>query len=146
MDPTCVLCSYCFLHSSHRKHRYRVSYAYFNDAIAPFWQMSTSGGGGYCDCGDFEAWKTDPLCAEHLKGKDDPGDALNQLPVGMCERARVLFAACARHCVRLLTWQDVTDVPENLRLQTSTDQHVCMLFNDEIHTYDQVPDCAITTS
>lgn len=27
--------------------------------------MSTSGGGGYCDCGDKEAWKEHPFCANH---------------------------------------------------------------------------------
>ena len=27
--------------------------------------MSTSGGGGYCDCGDPEAWKTEPFCSIH---------------------------------------------------------------------------------
>lgn len=27
--------------------------------------MSTSGGGGYCDCGDAEAWKTEPFCGNH---------------------------------------------------------------------------------
>ena len=30
--------------------------------------MSTSGGGGYCDCGDPEAWKTEPFCDVHKKG------------------------------------------------------------------------------
>ena len=29
--------------------------------------MSTSGGGGYCDCGDVEAWKTEPFCDIHKK-------------------------------------------------------------------------------
>ena len=28
-------------------------------------QMSTSGGGGYCDCGDPEAWKAEPFCSIH---------------------------------------------------------------------------------
>lgn len=50
MDPTCVLCSSCFKKSSHRLHKYK---------------MSTSGGGGCCDCGDSEAWKRDPSCEEH---------------------------------------------------------------------------------
>jgi hypothetical protein len=35
-DPTCVLCVECFKNSEHRFHRYK---------------MSTSFGGGYCDCG-----------------------------------------------------------------------------------------------
>ena len=28
-------------------------------------QMSMSGGGGYCDCGDTEAWKSEPFCDLH---------------------------------------------------------------------------------
>lgn len=30
--------------------------------------MHTSTGGGFCDCGDKEAWKAGPLCSLH-----DPG-------------------------------------------------------------------------
>ena len=31
-------------------------------------QMSTSGGAGYCDCGDVEAWKSEPFCDIHKRG------------------------------------------------------------------------------
>lgn len=51
MDPTCVLCVTCFKQSPHRHHKYK---------------MSTSNGGGCCDCGDNEAWKSDPYCNEHI--------------------------------------------------------------------------------
>ena len=27
--------------------------------------MATSSGGGYCDCGDVEAWKEAPFCEKH---------------------------------------------------------------------------------
>ena len=27
--------------------------------------MTTSGGGGFCDCGDTEAWKEGPHCQKH---------------------------------------------------------------------------------
>ena len=27
--------------------------------------MTTSGGGGFCDCGDTEAWKEGPYCEKH---------------------------------------------------------------------------------
>ncbi|KAK8749674.1 hypothetical protein OTU49_015475, partial [Cherax quadricarinatus] len=54
MDPTCVLCADCFKNSAHSKHRYKIS---------------TSSGGGYCDCGDREAWKTDVFCDIHVKGQ-----------------------------------------------------------------------------
>lgn len=33
-----------------------------------FLQMNTSTGGGFCDCGDTEAWKAGPLCANHEPG------------------------------------------------------------------------------
>ena len=31
-------------------------------------QMSTSGGGGYCDCGDREAWRSGAFCDIHESG------------------------------------------------------------------------------
>ena len=33
------------------------------------YQMSTSSGGGYCDCGDSEAWKSEPFCDVHRPGQ-----------------------------------------------------------------------------
>ena len=30
--------------------------------------MSTSGGGGYCDCGDREAWRSGAFCDIHEYG------------------------------------------------------------------------------
>ena len=30
--------------------------------------MSTSGGGGYCDCGDREAWRSGAFCDIHESG------------------------------------------------------------------------------
>nr|3NY1_A Chain A, E3 ubiquitin-protein ligase UBR1 [Homo sapiens]3NY1_B Chain B, E3 ubiquitin-protein ligase UBR1 [Homo sapiens] len=50
IDPTCVLCMDCFQDSVHKNHRYK---------------MHTSTGGGFCDCGDTEAWKTGPFCVNH---------------------------------------------------------------------------------
>lgn len=31
--------------------------------------MHTSTGGGFCDCGDTEAWKTGPFCISHEPGR-----------------------------------------------------------------------------
>ena len=39
-------------------------------------QMNTSGGGGYCDCGDVEAWKSDPFCQLHQHGADQPAKVI----------------------------------------------------------------------
>lgn len=29
---------------------------------------TSSGNGGFCDCGDVEAWKRDPTCEKHAQG------------------------------------------------------------------------------
>lgn len=51
MDDTCVLCVSCFKQSPHRHHKYK---------------MGTSKGGGCCDCGDTEAWRSGPFCDIHM--------------------------------------------------------------------------------
>ena len=35
-----------------------------------FLQMNTSGGGGFCDCGDAEAWKDGVACSTHQRMGD----------------------------------------------------------------------------
>ena len=69
-DATCVLCVDCFTQSEHKNHRYR---------------MSTSEGGGYCDCGDPEAFKLFPRCQKHELGegsKQSPSEVLARFPEG----------------------------------------------------------------
>lgn len=39
-----------------------------NGTFIVFSQMHPSSGGGFCDCGDVEAWKIGPYCSKH-----DPG-------------------------------------------------------------------------
>ena len=41
-----------------------------------FCQMHASSGGGFCDCGDLEAWKIGPCCSKH-----DPGAATAMVTV-----------------------------------------------------------------
>lgn len=41
-----------------------------------FLQMHASSGGGFCDCGDVEAWKIGPCCSKH-----DPGAATAMVTV-----------------------------------------------------------------
>lgn len=41
-----------------------------------FSQMHPSSGGGFCDCGDVEAWKIGPYCSKH-----DPGAATSTATV-----------------------------------------------------------------
>uniref|UniRef100_A0A8C0B863 E3 ubiquitin-protein ligase n=1 Tax=Buteo japonicus TaxID=224669 RepID=A0A8C0B863_9AVES len=97
VDPTCVLCMECFLGSIHREHRYR---------------MTTSGGGGFCDCGDTEAWKEGPYCQKHELNTSETPE----------EEVITIEASCFK---TLLTVE-------------KSDTYYCMLFNDEVHTYEQV--------
>lgn len=156
-DPTCVLCVDCFKASSHRNHKYR---------------MSMSGGGGYCDCGDSEAWKKDAFCSIHLRGLQEETasgrDKLqpeDKLPQGVPERVKTVMKAALRYSYELLTWTTSVRLPEDLELTpeevrrtsvgstTSSENSLVvgsptttedaemfatMLFNDEIHTYEQV--------
>ena len=71
LDPTCVLCVDCFKNSEHGKCRWPTTKSKLLEIIASGfirYKMSTSVGGGYCDCGDTEAWKAHPYCSKHILG------------------------------------------------------------------------------
>lgn len=126
VDPTCVLCMECFLGSIHRDHRYR---------------MTTSGGGGFCDCGDTEAWKEGPYCQKHelntseIEEEEDP---LVHLSEDVIARTYNIFAIVFRYAVDILTWEKESELPADLEIGEKSDTYYCMLFNDEVHTYEQV--------
>uniref|UniRef100_T1FY98 E3 ubiquitin-protein ligase n=1 Tax=Helobdella robusta TaxID=6412 RepID=T1FY98_HELRO len=133
MDPTCVLCVDCFQNSSHKLHKYK---------------MSTSGGGGYCDCGDLEAWKADPLCDLHKleleKAMKDEVCMCVNLTEEMKARLEALFYHLTYYCMQMLTMthdfitlEDDLQPKENESIMESN-KLITMLFNDEVHTYDQV--------
>ena len=71
LDETCVLCAKCFRSTDHQGHSssFHVS----------------RGGGGCCDCGDEEAWRTPLKCKYHSKdaiddaGQREDGRELQQL-------------------------------------------------------------------
>ncbi|XP_071369680.1 E3 ubiquitin-protein ligase UBR2-like [Centroberyx affinis] len=124
-DPTCVLCMQCFLGSVHKEHRYR---------------MTTSGGGGFCDCGDTEAWKKGPYCHKHEPNNRDASqeDPVAQLPADMVARGYSIFSIILKYAVDLLTWEQEDQLPAGLEPPDKGDTYYCMLFNDEVHTYEQV--------
>uniref|UniRef100_A0A087XHK6 E3 ubiquitin-protein ligase n=1 Tax=Poecilia formosa TaxID=48698 RepID=A0A087XHK6_POEFO len=125
-DPTCVLCMQCFLASAHRHHRYR---------------MTTSGGGGFCDCGDAEAWKTGPSCQNHTpadQNRETEEDPVSLLPPAVEERSCSIFSIILQYAVDLLTWEQEDQLPAGLEPPQRSDSYYCMLFNDEVHTYEQV--------
>ncbi|CAN8023512.1 unnamed protein product [Ixodes persulcatus] len=120
LDPTCVLCVDCF--KSRRNHKYK---------------MSMSCGGGYCDCGDLEAWKEFPFCETHghSSAKQDP---LERLPPDLVSRVELVLRAVLLYCHQMLTWNKSTELPPDLAPGVQQDTFVTMLFNDEAHTYEQV--------
>uniref|UniRef100_A0A8C9SSU5 E3 ubiquitin-protein ligase n=1 Tax=Scleropages formosus TaxID=113540 RepID=A0A8C9SSU5_SCLFO len=124
-DPTCVLCMQCFLGSVHKEHRYR---------------MTTSGGGGFCDCGDTEAWKKGPYCQKHEPNISDTSqeDPLAHLSSDMIARTRSIFSIVLKYSVDMLTWEKEDELPSGLEPLERGDTYYCMLFNDEVHTYEQV--------
>ncbi|GFO34713.1 E3 ubiquitin-protein ligase ubr2 [Plakobranchus ocellatus] len=126
-DPTCVLCITCFQKSSHRNHRYR---------------MNTSGGGGYCDCGDTEAWKSDPYCLLHLPRREESeSDSGINMPSDMRPYVERIFMCMLKFVSTLLTWEDNEYLPLGIGSQAAWAQiqpYMCMLYNDEVHTYEQV--------
>ncbi|XP_048829755.1 E3 ubiquitin-protein ligase UBR1 isoform X1 [Brienomyrus brachyistius] len=125
IDPTCVLCTDCFQNSVHKGHRYK---------------MHASSGGGFCDCGDLEAWKTGPFCPKH-----DPGataametDTDHVLEPGLLERAEKLFRVILRYITELLVWEEHDELPTELRPRVHRDTYYCVLYNDEHHSYEHV--------
>lgn len=121
MDPTCVLCSSCFKKSSHRLHKYK---------------MSTSGGGGCCDCGDNEAWKRDPSCEEHSAAISEIFDGT--IITDKNEKCtEIVFKAILYYCVKTLQIQSDSSLVE---LSDTEDEDVfcTVLYNDETHTFEQV--------
>ncbi|TKS86434.1 E3 ubiquitin-protein ligase UBR1 [Collichthys lucidus] len=124
IDPTCVLCMDCFQDSVHKSHRYK---------------MHASSGGGFCDCGDVEAWKIGPCCSKH-----DPGAATAMvtdecsLEPELYERAEKLFQVLLHYVTEFLVWEENLELSAELQLRTKDDAYYCVLYNDEHHSYDHV--------
>lgn len=131
LDASCVLCVDCFKRSAHRNHKYK---------------MCMSSGGGYCDCGDSEAWRAHVFCDEHLKGSQKAGeeeDPKNRLNPDLVRRAEIIMKTVVHYCFEILEWENSTVLPESLQVKSAqsepgSEDYATMLFNDEIHTYDQV--------
>ncbi|XP_077493255.1 E3 ubiquitin-protein ligase UBR2-like isoform X3 [Amblyomma americanum] len=91
LDPTCILCVDCFKSSEHKNHKYK---------------MSMSCGGGYCDCGDLEAWQSSPFCETHgrsskQEGKDEDEEEpnpLNRLPSDLVSRVELVLRPVLLYC------------------------------------------------
>ena len=134
LDNTCVLCTQCFTQSIHTGHDYR---------------MHASGGGGYCDCGDVEAWRDGPACRTHtVESENDDkngkeGIKQNSLPDSLKENADAFFRYVMRFIEQIYT-ADYKELPadlhENFALEfpTALTSWMTVLLNDEIHSFDEV--------
>ncbi len=106
--------------------------------------MHASGGSGYCDCGDPEAWRADPYCEVHKPVSSDQMETDNPektgfLPPDVEKRLSGLVLIVLRYCVELLTWEKAEDLPAGLKvIEKVILPYQTILFNDEYHTYDQV--------
>ncbi|XP_056623407.1 E3 ubiquitin-protein ligase UBR1 isoform X2 [Triplophysa dalaica] len=124
IDPTCVLCMECFQKSVHKSHRYK---------------MHASAGGGFCDCGDLEAWKTGPCCSQHDSGTSVAMETDEcTLDSALEERAQTLFRVLLRYTVDMLVWKETDELQEELKPKVKEDKYFCVLYNDEHHSYDHV--------
>jgi len=109
--------------------------------------MSTSSGGGYCDCGDPEAWKKHEACTNHAPSKvsEDPGHSLAEHDA---RRAQILFKFIVSYAMDLLTYEYSGDPPPRysltedevtqLQVKSVAKTYACILYNDESHTFEIV--------
>ena len=82
--------------------------------------MNVSTGGGYCDCGDSEAWKQYVHCSLHSPNEDASGsadDVLNRLPADVRQRAKELFQILLRFIIQLFCTANHQDIPDGLKNQ-----------------------------
>uniref|UniRef100_H3DJ15 E3 ubiquitin-protein ligase n=1 Tax=Tetraodon nigroviridis TaxID=99883 RepID=H3DJ15_TETNG len=102
-----------------------------------FSQMHSSSGGGFCDCGDVEAWKIGPYCSKH-----DPGAATSSatdecsLEPELYERAEKLFRELLQYVADMLLWEE--NLSAELQPRTKDNMYYCVLYNDEHHSFDHV--------
>ncbi|KPP76647.1 E3 ubiquitin-protein ligase UBR1-like [Scleropages formosus] len=103
-------------------------------------QMHTSSGGGFCDCGDLEAWKTGPCCIKHDQGSTSALklDSDCALEAGLQERAQKLFRVLLQYIADMLVWEENDILPAELQPSVKEDTYYCVLYNDEHHSYDHV--------
>ncbi|KAL1785370.1 E3 ubiquitin-protein ligase UBR1 [Sigmodon hispidus] len=125
IDPTCVLCMDCFQSSVHKNHRYK---------------MHTSTGGGFCDCGDTEAWKTGPFCMDHEPGRAGTTKETLHCPLNeeVIVQARKIFPSVIKYIVEMTIWEEEKELPPELQIREKNERYYCVLFNDEHHSYDHV--------
>uniref|UniRef100_A0A8C8IB47 E3 ubiquitin-protein ligase n=1 Tax=Oncorhynchus tshawytscha TaxID=74940 RepID=A0A8C8IB47_ONCTS len=65
-------------------------------------------------------------------------DPLAHLSTDMIARCYNVFSVVLKYAVDMLTWDKEDELPPGLEPPDRSDTYYCMLFNDEVHTYEQV--------
>ena len=83
--------------------------------------MMTSGGGGYCDCGDPEAWKQFPNCELHMPKSNQSNeemsseDYLAKLPADLVQRATHLYTFLLDYIFDVLSIENSEELSANYK-------------------------------
>ena len=64
-------------------------------------------------------------------------DPAENLPADLRERARQIFVNTVKYAIEILTWQHCDGLPAGLQPAHMDNTYATMLFNDEVHTYEQ---------
>jgi len=116
------------------------------------YKISTSSCGGYCDCGDEEAWKTDQFCSDHQPVVTIDKDDRKLKPEELEKRIKFVLRILLEYAYKLLTFELTLTVPKDLEVNEDDmssfptvvkrfveDELYCtVLYNDETHTFDTV--------
>ena len=75
-------------------------------------------------------------------GMEDNGESseecINKLPKDLVQRAIELFAYLLEYVFEVLSVENSEDLPSHLKPEIFIDDYVTMLYNDEVHSYEQV--------
>lgn len=114
--------------------------------------MCTSSGGGFCDCGDSEAWNSGVHCAIHALGATPNSasqDPISRLPPHIGQRATCVFKSVVKYAYEMLTADILLNLPADLTFKDdlvdpmdlamdTEDSYCTVVFNDEVHTFNDV--------
>ena len=63
---------------------------------------------------------------------------IDNLPSEVRDKAAQVFFMTVKYAVEILTWEVADALPKDLTQAHVDDTYITMLFNDEVHTYEQV--------
>ncbi|KAG9481380.1 hypothetical protein GDO78_010558 [Eleutherodactylus coqui] len=84
-----------------------------NEAPPLCGKMRSSMGGGFCDCGDTEAWKSGPYCKIHVPGASNQ-EAGFRLTEELLFQTRKVFPIVIQYIMDMLIWEEQKSLPAYL--------------------------------